>query len=118
MEMAGCIPIFSKFFLHLLSTYTNLLHLLSSNQSFSCFLQLVPSISSLIDAVYVFHPLYVALPSFKYLPQVVSNHHHTTSHHSPLPAYLLLPLIPASQDLFLPQCALHYFSWNSIKSFL
>ena len=42
MEVAGCIPLLPQFFLLLLSTYTDLPHLLSSNQSFSCFLQLLP----------------------------------------------------------------------------
>ena len=60
----------------------------------SCFLQLVSSISSLVGPVYVFHPLYVPLPSSKHLPQVISEHDHTTSDHSPLPAYLLFPSIP------------------------
>ena len=60
----------------------------------SCFLQLVSSISSLVGSVHVFHPLYVPLPSSKHLPQVISKHDHTTSDHSPLPAYVLFPSIP------------------------
>ena len=64
----------------LLSTYTNLSHLLSLNQSLSCFLQLVFSISSSVDPVYVFHPLYVPLLSSIHLPQVISKHDHTISH--------------------------------------
>ena len=90
LEVAGCIPLLLQLFLHLFSTCIDLPHLLSLNQSFSCFLQLVPCISSLVNPVYVFHPLHVPLPSSRHLPQVVSKHDHTTSHHSPLPTYLLL----------------------------
>ena len=93
MEVTGCILLL-QLLLHLLTTYTNLLHLLSLNQSFLCFLQLVSSISSLVSPVYVFHPLHVPLLSSKHFLQVISKHDHTTSHHSPLPAYLLLPSIP------------------------
>ena len=46
MEVARCILLLLQLFLHLLSTYTNLPHL-SLNQSFSCFLQLLSSASSL-----------------------------------------------------------------------
>ena len=95
MEVARCILQLLQLFLHLLSTYTNMLHLLSSNQSFSCFLQLVSSISSSVGLVYVFHPLFVPLPLSKHLPQVISKHNHTTSYHLPLPAYLLFPSILA-----------------------
>ena len=38
-----------------------------------CFLQLVPSISSLVGPVYVFHPLHAPLPLLKHLPQVIQN---------------------------------------------
>ena len=69
------------------------------NQSFSCFFQLVFFISSSVGPVYVFHPLHVPLPLSKHLPQVVSKHDHTTSHHSLLPAYLLLPSIPTCHHL-------------------
>ena len=69
------------------------------NQSFSCFFQLVLFISSSVGPVYVFHPLHVPLPLSKHLPQVVSKHDHTTSHHSLLPAYLLLPSIPTCHHL-------------------
>ena len=41
-----------------------------------------------------FHLLHVPFPLSKHLPQVVSKHDHTTSHHLPLPAYLLLFSIP------------------------
>ena len=75
-EVAGCILLLLKLFLDLLSTYTDLPHLLFLNQSFSCFLQLVSSISFSGGLVYVFHPLHV--PSSKHLPKVVSKHDHTT----------------------------------------
>ena len=60
---------------------TSFLHLhqsaaFSLEHSFSCFLKLVSSISSissLVGHVYVFHPLHAPLPSSKYLPQVVSK---------------------------------------------
>ena len=94
MEMAGCILLLPNFFLHLLSTYIDLPHCRSLNQSLSCFLQLVPSISSSVGPIYFLHPLHVLLSSSKHLFQVVSKHDHTTSHHSPLPVYLLLPSIP------------------------
>ena len=74
MEVAGRIPLLPQFFLRLLSTYPDLPHFFSLNQFFSCFLQLVPSILSLISPVYVFHSLHVPLPSSKHLPQVVSKH--------------------------------------------
>ena len=73
-----------------LSTYTDLPHLLFLNQSFSCFFQLISFISSSVGAAYVFYPLHVSSPSSKHLPQVVSKHDHTTSHHLSLPIYLLL----------------------------
>ena len=60
MKVVRCILLFLQVFLHL-STYTNLPHLLSLHQSFSCFLQLIPFISSLIGSVYIFHPLHVSL---------------------------------------------------------
>ena len=69
-------------------------HLLSLNQSFSCFLQFVSSILPSVSLVYLFHSLHVPIPSSKHLPQVVPKHDHTTSHHWPLPAYLLFPSIP------------------------
>ena len=50
MEVARCILLLLQFFLHLLSTYIDLLHLFI-NQSFLCFFQLVPSISSLVGPV-------------------------------------------------------------------
>ena len=71
----------------------DLLHLLSLNQSFSCFFRLVSSIPSSVDPVYAFHPLHVPLPLSKHLPQVVLKHNHITSYYSPLSAYLLLPSI-------------------------
>ena len=89
MEVAGCILLLPQLFLQFLYTYTDLLYLLSLNQSFSCFLQLVLSILSLTGFVYVFHLLHVPLPSSKHLPQVISKHNH-----SPLPVYLLLLSIP------------------------
>ena len=89
----GCASLLSQFFLHLLSTYTDLPHL-SLNQSFLCFVQLVPSISSSVGPVYVFHLLHVPLPLSKHLRQVVSKHDHITSHYLPLPVYLLLSSIP------------------------
>ena len=98
MEVARCILLLLQLFLHLLSTYTNLLHL-SLYQSFTCFGQLVPSISSLVGPVYIFYPLHVPLPSSKYLLQVVSKHDHTTLHHSRLPAHLVLPSIPTFHQL-------------------
>ena len=54
-----------------------------------CFLQLVPSISSSVSPVYIFHPLYVPLPSSQHLSLDC-----TTLCHSPLPAYLHLSSIP------------------------
>ena len=39
------------------------------------------------------HPLFAPLPSSKHLLQIISKHDHTTSHHLPLPAYLLLSSI-------------------------
>ena len=81
MEVAGCILLLLQLFVHLLSTYTDLLHLLSSNQSFSCFFPLVSSISSLVHPVYVFHPFHVPLSSSKHLPQFISNHDHNTSYY-------------------------------------
>ena len=96
-----CILLLLQLFLHLLSTYINLLHLLCLNQSFSCFLQLVPSISSSVGPVYIFHPLHVPLSSSKHLPQVIIKHDHTTSHHLPFPAYLLLFSIPTCASALL-----------------
>ena len=105
--MAGCFPLLLQL-LHFLSTCISLPHLLSLNQSFSTtsatfthlplhlhqsaassffkpillmLFRLVPSISSSVDPVYIFHPLYVPLPSSKHLPLVVSKHDHTTSCH-------------------------------------
>ena len=52
MKVARCILLLSQLFLHLLSTYINLPDLLSLNQFFPCFLQLVPSILSLLVPVY------------------------------------------------------------------
>ena len=93
MEVAECILLLPQLFLHLLFIYTNLPYLLSLNQSSSCFLQPVPSISSSFDFVYVTHPLHVPLSLSKHLHQVVSKHDHITSPHSPFPAYLLVPPI-------------------------
>ena len=73
MEVAGCISLLLQLFLHLVYTYTDLPHLLSLNHFFSCFLQLVPSISSSVGPVNVFHLLHVPLPSSKHLPQVAQN---------------------------------------------
>ena len=55
----------------------------------TCFLHLIFSPPCLC-----FPSTYVLFPSSKHLPQVVSKHDHTTSHHLLLPAYLLLPSIP------------------------
>ena len=88
MEVARCILLLPQLFLHL-SIYTDLLHLLSFKPIFSCFLQLVSSSSSLVGSVYIFFPFHVPLSLSKHL-QVISKHDHTTSHHLPLPAYLLL----------------------------
>ena len=92
MEVARCILLL-QLFLHLLSTYIYLPYLFLTH-SFSCFLQLVSSISSLVSSVYVFHPLHLPLPSSKCLSQVISKYDHTTSHCLPLPVYVLLPSIP------------------------
>ena len=94
LEVAGWIPLLLQLFVHLLSTYITLPHLLSLNESFSCFLQLVPSISFSVDFVYVFHALHGPSPSLKQLPRFVLKHDHTPSHHLPLPAYLVLSSIP------------------------
>ena len=52
--------------------------------------------------VYIFHPFHVPLPSSKHLPQVISKHDHITSHHTSLPAYLLLPSISISTNPSVP----------------
>ena len=76
--MAGCISLFVQLFLHLLSTYTNLPHLPSLNQSFSRFLQIAYSISCSVDPVYVsIYFMYHCL-LLKHFTQVVSKHNHTT----------------------------------------
>ena len=49
MELARCILLLLQFLLHLLFIDTNLPHILSLNQSFSCFLQIVPAILSLVN---------------------------------------------------------------------
>ena len=77
MEVARFVLLLPIFFPHLLSTYTDLLHLLSLNQSFSCFLQLVSSFSLLVGPIYVFHSLYVPLLASKHLSQVFSKHDDT-----------------------------------------
>ena len=94
MEIAGCILLLLQLFLSLFSTYTNLLHLLSLNQSLSCFFQLIPSILSMVGPVYIFHPFYIPWLSSKHLHQFISKHEHITSYYLPLPAYLFLPSIP------------------------
>ena len=106
MEVAECIPLFPQFFLHLLSANTDLLLFLSSNHSFSHFLQLVPFISSSIGPVYIFHPLYVLflhqnifIKSFK--------HNHTTPHNFPLSAYLMLSSLLTCSSAPLYCCVLH-----------
>ena len=99
MEVSGCILLFSHFFLHLLSTYINLPHLLSLNQSFSCFLQLVPSFSSL----YVFHQLHVLLPSSNIFLRSSQNIT-IPPHHSPfgsLSAASFNPNMSISSTVFL-----------------
>ena len=111
MEVAGCIFLLPQLIPHLLSTYIDLPHL-SLNQSFSCFLQLIPSISSAVGPVtFSIHSCTIAI--IKHLPQVVSKHDHTNSRHSPLPAYLLLPPIPTCVFYWL--CVSLYLL-NSAKS--
>ena len=89
MEVIGCIPLLLQFFLHLLSTYTDLLHLFFLNQSFSCFLQLVSSIFSSVGPFYVFHPLHVSLPSSEHIPQVILKHVNQPYHLTPFCCFLL-----------------------------
>ena len=80
----------------------------SLSQSFSGFLQLVPSILSLVFLCVSLHGQLsilsfncLSFPStscniafIKHLPQVILKHDRTTSYHLPFPAYLLLPSIP------------------------
>ena len=106
-----------QLFLNLLSIYINLLHLFSLNQSCSCFIQLVPSVLSLVGLVYVFHPLYVPLPSSKHFRPIVVKHNHTTSHHLP---YLLHPSIPtfpsAPRHSSCPPTTAHHLHHRSFYS--
>ena len=84
------ITYFCNSFYTLFPPYTNLPHFLSLKQFFSCFLQLVPSISSSVDPVYVFYLIYVPSPSSKLIADRLK-----TSPHHPIP-FTLASLSDAS----------------------
>ena len=126
MEIAGCILLLLQLFLSLLSTYTNLLHLLSLNQTLSCFFQLIPSILSMVGPVYIFHPFYVAWLSSKHFHQFISKHEHTP--HTICPCQLIccflqsqhvhqLHCIPFVHQLYTAHCPHSRFFCSSQNSY-
>ena len=95
MEVVRCISLLPQFFLHLLSTY---LHQSAASSFLKPILLMFSSTCSLhfiLGRPCLRFPFTsCTLLSLKHVPQVVSKHGLTTSHHLPLPAYLLFPSIP------------------------
>ena len=117
-------PTTSATLLHL-STYIDLLHFAFLNQSFSCFLQLISSILSLIIPVYIFHPFHVPLPSSNIL--LKSSQSMTIPPHTICPCQLIccflqsqhvhqLYYIPLVSHLYTAHCTQHrYFCFSHLQ---